>query len=180
MQLRKIKRTDWPYFLKWWKNKELVKLTSGIYEKDDNVLKRYFLNMLDSKKDNHYIITSGVKIIGNISITHKNKDVFETHIIIGEKKYRGKGIGALTIKKSLKIAFNKIGYKKAYLEVRPDNERAINAYKDCGFRELGLKEYPNNKFQPVVIRMCLTKKDFLKNNSLSKTRALVWIKKTSD
>jgi len=162
IQLRKIKKSDWPYFLKWWKDKELISLTSGIYEKDDNILKGYFLNMLGSKKDNHYIIIFNKTIIGNISMTHKNRNTFETHIVIGEKKYRGKGIGAFTINKSLKIAFGRLGYKKAYLEVRPDNERAIIAYKDCGFKADGLKKYPTNKYQPVVLKMSQTKKDFLK------------------
>ncbi len=163
IQLRKIKKSDWPYFLKWWKDKELIRLTSGIYEEDNNILKGYFLNMLASKKDNHYTIIFNKKIIGNISITRKSKNTFETHIVIGEKKYRGKGIGALTINKSLKIAFDKLGYRKAYLEVRPDNERAIIAYKDCGFKADGLKKYPCNKYQPVVLKMSLTKKGFLKH-----------------
>lgn len=165
IQLRKIKKSDWPYFLKWWKDKELIRLTSGIYEKNNDILRGYFLSMLDSKKDNHYVIIFDKKIIGNISKTHKDKNTFETHIIIGEKEYRGKGIGALTINKSLKIAFNKLGYKKAYLEVRPDNERAIIAYKDCGFKSDGLKKYPDNKYQPVVLKMSLTKKEFLRRHS---------------
>jgi len=161
IQLRKLKKSDWPYFLRWWKDKKLTKLTSGIYEKNDNILRGYFLNMLDSKKDSHYIITFNKKILGNISLTHKNKSIFETHIVIGEKKYWGKGIGTVAINKVLFIAFNKLGYAKSYLEVRPENERAINAYRDCGFRQLGLKEYPDNKFQPVVLRMTLDKESFM-------------------
>jgi len=54
--LRKIKKSDFPYFLKCWKDRELIKLTSGIYEKDGKVLKGYFLAMLNSEKDNHYLI----------------------------------------------------------------------------------------------------------------------------
>ena len=33
IKLRKIKKTDLHLFLKWWKDKELIKLTSGRYEK---------------------------------------------------------------------------------------------------------------------------------------------------
>lgn len=157
VKLRKIKKSDLPYFLKWWKDRELIKLTSGIYEKDDNVLKGYFLDMLSSKKDNHYIIQYDSKIIGNISLTHKNKNTFETHIVIGEKEYWGRGIGAGSIKKALEIAFGKLGYARAYIEVRPENHRAIGLYEFYGFKKTGLKKYPQNKYQPVVVKMELNK-----------------------
>lgn len=163
IKLRKIKKTDLPYFIKWWKDKELIKLTSGRYEKDDNILKGYFLNMLKSTKDHHHVIVFNKKSIGNISLTDKDRNIFEIHIIIGEKQYRGKGIGTIAIEEALNIAFNKLKYSKVYLEVRPDNERAINAYKNCGFKEKGLKKYPKNKFMPVVLKMILDKKEFPKN-----------------
>lgn len=139
IKLRKIKKTDLPYFIKWWKDKKLIKLTSGRYEKDDNILKDYFLDMLKSIKDHHFIIISNRELIGNVSLSDKNKGIFEIHIIIGEKQYWGKGIGTIAINKALNIAFNKFKYSKAYLEVRPNNERAINAYKNCGFKEKDLK-----------------------------------------
>lgn len=160
IKLRKIKKTDLPYFIKWWKDKELIKLTSGRYEKDDNILKGYFLDMLRSIKDHHFIIISNRELIGNISLSDKSKGIFEIHIIIGEKQYWGKGIGTMAIKEALNIAFNKLKYYKVYLEVRPDNERAINAYKNCGFKKKGLKKYPKNKFMPIVLKMTLDKKDF--------------------
>lgn len=160
IKLRKIKKSDWLYFLKWWKDKELIKMTSGIYEKDDNILKGYFLNMVNSAKNHDYLILSNKKPIGNISLTHKNKSTSEMHIVIGEKEYWGRGFGTSATKEALKIAFSKLKYKKVYLETRPKNKRAINMYKHCGFAEAGLKRYPNNKFQPVVLKMTLLKKNY--------------------
>lgn len=153
VRLREIKNSDLPLFLKWWKDKELIKLTSGIYEKDEKVLRGYFLGMLNSKEDKHFIIKYNSKSVGNISLTHKNKNTFEINIVIGEKKYWGKGIGAESIKKVLEIAFNKGGYEKAYIEVRPENKRAIELYEFCGFKKIGVKNYPKNKYQPVVLKM---------------------------
>jgi len=115
IQLRKILKSDWQYFLKWWKNKKLVKLTSGVYEKSDDILKGYFFKMLNSAKNHNYLILLDKKPIGNVSITHKNKSTFEMHIVIGEKEYWGKGFGTSATKEALKIAFNKLGYEKAYL-----------------------------------------------------------------
>jgi hypothetical protein len=39
IKLRKIKLTDFKYFLKWWQDKELIKLTSGVTKKNNIVLK---------------------------------------------------------------------------------------------------------------------------------------------
>jgi RimJ/RimL family protein N-acetyltransferase len=163
INLRKIKRADLPYFLKWWKDKKLVELTSGVYEKSDKILEIHFLKMLAGKFDHHYIIIlNNEKIIGSISLTNKNKKIFEIHIVIGEKKYWGKGYGTSAIKEALKIAFEKLGYQKAYLEVRPENKQAIRAYQKCGFVKSGFKKYPENKNQPITIKMILLKKIFLK------------------
>lgn len=164
IKIRKIRRSDLPYFLKWWNDKVLIKLTSGIYEKSEDVLKSYYIKMLNAKNDQHYIILCDNKIIGNISLVRKNKNIFEIQIIIGEKKYWGKGIGQITIKKLLKIAFNKLSYKKAHIEVRPENSQAIRLYKKCGFIETGFKKNIKNKNQPVVLKMILNKNNWLQEN----------------
>lgn len=161
IKLRKIKKADLPYFLKWWKDKKLIERTSGIYEKSDKILTGYFLKMLVSSKDYYYtIILNNKKIIGNVSLTRKSEIIFEIHIVIGEKKYRGKGYGILAIKRALQIAFSKLGYEKAYLEVRPENTRAIRAYEKCGFVKTGLKKYPKNKNQPITVKMILNRENF--------------------
>ncbi len=160
-KIRKIRRTDLPYFLKWWNDKILIKLTSGIHEKSEDVLWGYYFAMLNAKNDRHYVILCGSKTIGNISLIRKNKNIFEIQIIIGEKKYWGTGIGQTAIKRLLKIAFEKLDYKKASIEVRPENLRAIKLYKKCGFTETRFKKNIKNKNQPVVLQMILAKNDWL-------------------
>lgn len=158
MKLRKIKKSDLPYFLKWWQDKLLISLTSGIYENSEDILRGYFFEMLKKKENRHYAILWDDKVIGNISLIRKRQNIFELQIIIGEKKYWGKGIGYIVIEKLLKIAFIGLGYKKAYIEVRPENLRAIGLYKKSGFIETGIKINKTNKNQPIVLKMILTKR----------------------
>ena len=155
IKLRNFKRSDLKYFLKWWKDRELVNLTSGFFEKSDKILTEYFLDIFNHPKDHHYIIQYGDKAIGHVALSHKTKETFEVQIVIGEKEYWGKGFGSEAINKVMKIAFNKLGYIKAYLDVRPENIRAIKAYESCGFVKKGLKKYPKNKYQPVTLKMVL-------------------------
>lgn len=159
IKLRKITKSDLKYFLKWWKDKELIRLTSGVYEKSEKVLTGYFLNFFKNNRNHHFILLLNNKVIGHLSLSHKNNKISELHIIIGEEKYRGKGYGLKAIEEATKIAFNKLGYKQIYLEVRPNNRHAIDTYKKSGFIAVGFKKYPNNKFQPLVLKMILSKND---------------------
>jgi RimJ/RimL family protein N-acetyltransferase len=83
----------------------------------------------------------------------KRKDNWhETQIIIGEKEYWGRDYGTEAIRQLIKKAKSK-EILKIYLEVRPDNIRAIRAYEKCGFQKAGLKKYPRNKYLPSTLRM---------------------------
>lgn len=154
--LRKLKPNDIKYFARWWRDRALLKLTSGIMKPISNQeIKKYFNEMLDDKKAHHYLILlNGKNIIGHIAFHRKKDKSCETQIIIGEKKYWGRGYGTAAINLPLK-RIRRYKYKKIYLEVRPDNLRAIKAYKKCGFIPLDFKKYPKNKFLPVVLKMLL-------------------------
>lgn len=151
--LKKIKPADKKYFTKWWRDKTLLKLTSGIFHPiSDKEITKYFLAILRSKKDYHFLICLDKKTIGHISLAKKTNGWHETQIIIGEKKYWSKGYGV----KAIRILINKakrIGISKIFLEVRPTNLRAIKAYRKCGFVKSGVKKYPKNKFLKETLKM---------------------------
>ena len=153
LKLRKIKTTDKKYFAKWWRDRELLKLTSGILKPiSDKKVDKYFQNILRSKKDRHFIITLNGKVIGHISLTKRKNNWHEIQIVIGEKKYWGKGHGSRAIKLLMRKA-KCLGISKIYLEVRPTNIRAIRAYECCGFRKVKIISYPKNKYLPKTLKM---------------------------
>jgi len=151
--LRKIKSTDKKYFAHWWRDKELLKLTSGILRRiSDKEINKYFQNLLKTKKDYHFIIILNKKTIGHISLVRRHNGWYETQIIIGEKKYWGKGYGSKSIRILIRKA-DRLGIFKIYLEVRPTNVRAIHAYERCGFQKVKIVRYPRNRYLPKTLRM---------------------------
>ncbi|MDO8676604.1 MAG: GNAT family N-acetyltransferase [Candidatus Azambacteria bacterium] len=157
IKLRKVKNSDKKYFAKWWRDENLLKLTSGILKRiTDKEVSEYFLKMLTNKNDIHYIILAGRKIVGHIALQKRKNGWYETQIIIGEKNYQGKGYGTEAIKLLINKA-RRTNLKKIYLEVRPSNIRAIKAYEKCGFRKIGIKKYPKNKYLPQTLKMVLYK-----------------------
>lgn len=155
MSLRKIRASDEKYFFKWWRDKELLKVTSGMLRRiTDKEVERYFSEILKEKNDRHYIIMVNRKVIGHISLKRRKNGWFETQIVIGERNHRGRGYGVKAIKLLTQKA-KRLGINKTYLEVRPNNTKAIRAYENCGFLKVGIKKYPKNKYLPKTIIMIL-------------------------
>ncbi|HDH03895.1 MAG TPA: GNAT family N-acetyltransferase [Candidatus Campbellbacteria bacterium] len=151
--LNKVKITDQKYFSKWWRDKELLQLTSGILKRiSEREVDKYFQNILKSKKDYHFMIALDKKTIGHISLVKRKNNWHETQIVIGGKKYWGKGYGSEAIKLLIQKA-KRLKISKIYLEVRPTNTRAIRAYEHCGFHRIKIMRYPKNKYLPETLRM---------------------------
>ncbi len=151
--LRNLKAADKRYFTEWWRDKALLKLTSGILKPiSDKEIEEYFSTMLKNKNDYDFIITLNKKVIGHTSLVKRKNNWYETQIVIGEKEYWGKGYGSQAINLLIKKV-RRFGISKIYLEVRPTNIRAIRAYERCGFQKIKTILYPKNKYLPKTLRM---------------------------
>ncbi|MEK7549052.1 MAG: GNAT family N-acetyltransferase [Patescibacteria group bacterium] len=151
--LRKIKYSDKKYFARWWRNKELLKLTSGILQRvSDKEVDKYFQVILYGNDHYDFMVTLNKEVIGHISLVKRKDNWHETQIVIGEKKYWGKGYGSKAICILIKKA-KRLWISKIYLEVRPSNIRAIRAYESCGFKKIKTILYPKNKHLPKTLRM---------------------------
>ncbi len=157
LRLRKVKATDRQYFAKWWRDKALLKVTSGDLKRiTDQEIDKYFSRILNDQNGLQYMISVDGNTIGHLALEPRKGGWYETQIVIGEKSQQGKGFGTKSIKQLLGKA-KKSGITKVYLEVRPDNIKAINAYKQSGFKAVGIKKYPKNKNLPQTIKMVLEK-----------------------
>lgn len=153
LRLRKLKIDDKKYFAQWWRDVELLKFTSGVLKRiSDEELDEYFQNIFTSTKDYHFLITLNKKVIGHISLSQRKNGWYEIQIIIGEEQFRGKGYGSKAIKLAVSRA-KRLGIAQIYLEVRPNNTRAIHAYEYCGFQKVRTITYPKNKYLLKTIRM---------------------------
>ena len=151
--LRKLKPEDKKLFTKWWRDPELIKMTSGILDLiTDDEVEKYFSMMLFSAKNYHFIVCLGKRSIGHISLAQRDNEWYETQIVIGEKEYWGKGFATEAMLLLLKKA-EQLNIKEIFLEVRPDNNPAIRVYEKCGFVRKELIKYPENKCLPKTLRM---------------------------
>ena len=151
--LRKIQPSDVKHFQKWWKDNELIGLTSGdLAPISDKKIEENVLTMMRSGDDYHYMILADDAIIGHIVLIKEIDGWYETQIVIGEKEFWGRGYGSEAIKLLIEM-MKKEGILNIFLEVRPDNERAIRAYEKCGFEGIKIIEHPDNPNLPRTLRM---------------------------
>jgi RimJ/RimL family protein N-acetyltransferase len=87
----------------------------------------------------NFVIEADDVCIGQCGLFHF--DVAARHcelgIGIGEKDYWGRGYGREAVKLLLDYAFRVRNFRRVWLEVHAANERAIRAYRACGFVEEG-------------------------------------------
>lgn len=124
-------------FIKWFDDPEVIKYT---------IIKpmtlaeeiKWIKERKENKKDEIWCIfikTTG-ELIGNVgahNLDNPNK-YFNVGIVIGKKKYWGKGYGTDAFKTLIKYLFEKKRARKLILDVRRENKAAIQVYKKCGFK----------------------------------------------
>lgn len=154
-QLRELERKDLPTINKWRNNPHLIACLGSPFR---------FINLeVDENWFNTYIVTRGnaircaiveaerdeiLGLVSLVSIDHINQSA-EFHIMIGDTRNQGKGIGTFALQEMLNHAFLNMNLHRIELTVLEDNIRAQRLYEKVGFMKEGMKRssrYKNGKF----------------------------------
>ena len=156
ISLRPVQLQDIKYFAQWWRDSDLIIVTSGdIAPLTDAQISSYFMDIIEPltlTEALHFMIDLGGKTIGHISLQKREANWWETQIVIGDKTAQGKNYGPRAIQQLIDKAKRR-GINQIYLEVRPENTRAIKAYQKVGFNQVGKAIDTQNRLQPQLIRM---------------------------
>jgi RimJ/RimL family protein N-acetyltransferase len=111
---------------------------------------------LDDEEKSWFAIEVEGKVIGSIGLHHRHRRDGTSAFGIGiyDRDYIGKGYGRDAINVLLDWAFRIQNYRRIWLEALAVNERALNAYRACGFTEEGrLRQhaYFNGSYVDVVL-----------------------------
>lgn len=84
-------------------------------------------------------VQSGALIgrVGCFAIDHRRRQG-ELGIVIGDRRYWGRGYGPDALKTFLRYLFGELGFRRIYLYTGVDNQRAQRAFAKVGFRSLGV------------------------------------------
>lgn len=121
------------FALKWYQDEELVYLVDGDRKPYDKEILSKMYSYLNNKGEEYFIEykeDGKFKPIGDVTLCMNDMP-----IVIGEKKYRGMGIGykvvTALIKRAKELGFEKLGVEEIYSY----NIGSIKCFKKAGFIE---------------------------------------------
>lgn len=135
IKLEKFDKTDFERLIIWADSEEmLVQFSGPIFkyplttEQLENYLKEE--NSIPFK----VVDTESKEVIGHAEIYKSENNLAKLcRILIGDKKYRGKGIGEKTGNLLVKYSFEELKVEKVELNVYDWNTQAIKCYEKSGF-----------------------------------------------
>lgn len=169
--LRELTREDIKTINLWRNDKELVDQLGANFhfvnlETDEQWFEQYMKNRANQvrmaiieEKTNQFM---GVVYL--LDLNFINRTGLYAGLLIGERKYQGKGIGTLATLKMLEHAFDDLNLNRVYGYWLEENERSISVSKKCGFVEEGIMRqcvYKNGVYKNMKI-MSILKEEFFK------------------
>jgi RimJ/RimL family protein N-acetyltransferase len=144
--LRTLERSDLQRLQEMERNVEIEVIAAGAwYPRPFESFERSFQKYtVDDPEPSWFGIEADGNLIGLADLHHKDRFVgkAEVGITIYDPDYLGKGYGRDAMRVLCDWAFRIQGFRRLYLEVFSHNERAIRAYRACGFVEEGrLREH---------------------------------------
>lgn len=158
-RLRELERKDLPVINKWRNKEELISLlgTPFRFINVDVDIKWYESYMLNRNSAVRCAITEfdNDEILGLVSLTSINyvNLTAEFHIMIGEEKSCGKGMGTFAVKAMIEHAFYNMNLRRIELGVLADNYRALHVYEKVGFKKEDIKRqaiYKKGKYVDLI------------------------------
>ena len=145
VELRKFKEENITQLIKWIHSKEELMQWAGPAYKFPFTGEQMLAELNQAEKECNKLIFSVLEKEGNIIIGHcqvlidkKNNSARFGKILIGNKTFRGKGLGQQIIKELLKIGFVDLKLHRIDLGVFDFNSNAIMSYEKSGFKKEGL------------------------------------------
>ena len=142
MTLRRHRPDDLPTVRRWYRDRELARLTRySLRPMGDDEIDRFFHSRLLSPETVAYaiVVRRDRRLIGLTTFSNLDADNGSVlfHISIGEPDTWGRGYGTEATELMLELAFERIGLHRVGLSVFSFNVRAIRAYEKAGFRHEG-------------------------------------------
>lgn len=141
-------------------NKELCRLFNRRYNRlSASSQKKWHKNIIKDKTQLIFAIEVDGIYVGNAGLKNIDKENkrAEYYIFIGDKNYRGRGIGFLSTVKLLDYVRQNLKLHKIYLHVDQTNLPAVKLYTKIGFKKEGILHdelFLNGRFV-TMIRMAV-------------------------
>ncbi len=140
--LRPLNLKDVDNVMSWVNDKEVIGNFAGFsvpVSRDKE--EEYIKGILNSTKDKVFAVEDSDGVyLGNVGLHQIDwpSRAARLAIILGNKKYQGKGYGQLALKELLRMAFDEYNLHKVWVVCFKTNEKTSHIMKKVGFKEEGI------------------------------------------
>jgi RimJ/RimL family protein N-acetyltransferase len=155
--LRAVERGELKRMQELQQDVELTALANGAWDpRPLAAFEKSFDKRLDDDEHSWFGIEADGKLIGYIGLHHRDRrdGIAAVGIGIQDRDYVGKGYGRDALRLLLDWAFRIQNYRRIWLDTLATNERALRAYRSCGFIEEGrmrLHYYYDGSYHDAII-----------------------------
>ena len=138
--LSPINIDDYEKYTQWLNDLEIAINLSSAHRIFSKEKEKEFLERLNKEGYNFAIVDkSKDELLGNCGLLNVDlvHGTAELGIFIGDRNYWDGGYGTEAVKLLLDYGFNLLNLNNIFLKVHSFNQRAIQCYKKCGFKEIG-------------------------------------------
>lgn len=172
VELKQFDKADFDRLIQWIDSEESLIQFAGSIFNYPLTKEQLELYIADRKRFAFKVIEINTgKIIGHSEVYNLgNNSAKLCRILLGNKNYRGKGLGQEVVKKLVNFAFEKLDSSQIVLNVYDWNTSAIKCYEKVGFltnpSEKGTTKFNNNEW--ISINMTLNKFNWEKETARKK------------
>lgn len=171
--LRALEIDDYKISIKWRKDDQIWNMLGGPkYFVSEAYEKKWVEDTIFNSKDVKLAICliENDKYIGNVYMT----DIDEinrscnSHVLIGDKNYWGKGYAREALLKAIKYMFEERNIHRIQANVLESNELSLKMLKKCGYKVDGLLRdavYKSGRYQNQYV-LSLLKEEFLNSHTI--------------
>jgi len=162
-----LSKEDFTLVKNWFQDRDLISHAFGTTAEDDvldKIAREYTRDFFSNSDEIMGIWYKNLSLVGFINYSRKGSPpgTVRIGIIIGNEKYRSRGIGTEAMNLALYYLFDYKGIERIDLDTAGFNTRAQKCFQKCGFQETGEITEVNFLNGELIhkIEMSLYKKDF--------------------
>jgi diamine N-acetyltransferase len=143
VRLRALRREDSALLHDWINQRELVIFNAPYYPVSEVDHEDWIESMLKKRFDLVIFVIEDIasgQAIGSCQLFNINwrQRIAELQIRIGDQRFQNQGLGSEAVQLLCRFGFDDLNLHRISLSVFKNNERAIGAYRKCGFVEEGV------------------------------------------
>jgi RimJ/RimL family protein N-acetyltransferase len=160
--LKPLTEYDMPYFVKWYSDPEIMRLTGDVEPLTQEKYAQWYRNTCNDANKVWFtiVVNENQRVIGDAGLLRMFRpwQTTDMGVVIGEKDMWGQGYGTDAGRRLLQYVFYDLGFHRVAIGVVGFNTRAVRFWTGLGFQQEGVQRegyYCDNTYSDFIMMSIL-------------------------